>query len=137
MDGSTYNRTDRDGNPNVWNVNANDGKRWLNVNNAKPTNRWNADNKFVFRSRNFFLFPPSLELAVFLFWAVQAFLPASENFPNLDNICGKIGILFMRKYLCFPSHMDKKLERVGFKNAVVYFCFLPLLVDEIGSMSKF
>lgn len=47
---------DRDGNPNVFNLNHNGAKLELNANNAKPDNRWNADNKFVFLSRNFLCF---------------------------------------------------------------------------------
>ena len=49
-DGTAY-IIDRDGNPNVFNLNRNDDDLWLNTNNAKPANRWNADNKFVFRTR--------------------------------------------------------------------------------------
>lgn len=64
-DGTTY-TTDRDGNPNVFNMNRNADGVWLNTNNAKPSNRWNAENKFVFRTRNYFLFR-ALYGAVFLF----------------------------------------------------------------------
>ncbi len=52
MDGILY-ETDRDGSPNVFNLNGNDDGLWLNGNNwAKPDNRWNPDNQFVFVSRN-------------------------------------------------------------------------------------
>ena len=50
MDGTTY-ITDRDDNPNVFNLNADDARLKLNTNNAKPTNRWNHNNRFVFLSR--------------------------------------------------------------------------------------
>ncbi len=43
--------TVRDGYPYVWRVDASDGERWLSVRNAEPTDRWRADDKFVFRSR--------------------------------------------------------------------------------------
>jgi hypothetical protein len=49
--------TDSDGNPNVFNVKRNDdGKRWLNSNWANPDNRWNLDNRIVFRLRNYVYF---------------------------------------------------------------------------------
>jgi hypothetical protein len=44
--------TDSDGNLNVFNVKRNDdGKQWLNGNNGKPDNFWNADNRWVFLRR--------------------------------------------------------------------------------------
>ena len=58
-DGISY-KTDRDGNPNVFNLNGNDDALWLDGNNwAKPDNRWNADNRFVFVARNFLHFSPA------------------------------------------------------------------------------
>jgi len=54
MDGVLY-KTDRDGNPNVFNLERNEDGMWLNDNWAKPDNRWNPDNAFVFRlSKCFF-----------------------------------------------------------------------------------
>ena len=38
-------------NSNVFNVERNDDGSWLNNNWAKPTNKWNADDEFVFRLR--------------------------------------------------------------------------------------
>ncbi len=55
MDGTLY-KTDRDGNPNVFNMNRNADGLWLNTNNAKPSNRWNSNNEFVFRLRKYILF---------------------------------------------------------------------------------
>ena len=44
--------TDSDGNPNVFNVKRNDdGKRWLNTNWIKPTNRLSLGYPVVFRLR--------------------------------------------------------------------------------------
>lgn len=58
MDGISY-ETDRDGEPNVFNLNRNNADLWLDGNNwAKPDNRWNADNRFVFISRNSLHFSP-------------------------------------------------------------------------------
>ena len=54
-DGAAH-TTDRDGNPNVLSLDEGEGKLKLNANNAKPLNRWNADNRFVFRVRKSFLF---------------------------------------------------------------------------------
>lgn len=68
MDGAAY-IADRDGDPNVFNLNHDGAKLKLNANNAKPDNRWNADNHFVFRLRKSFLFPRS-QGAVFLIWIV-------------------------------------------------------------------
>lgn len=50
-DGVLY-KTDRDGNPNVFNLNRNDDGLWLNNNWTNPTNRWNANYEFVFSLRN-------------------------------------------------------------------------------------
>lgn len=70
---------DPDGNPKVFNVNRNnDGKSWLNDDWAKPDNRWNPDNEFVFRPRKYFL-SASLRVAVFLFRVFQAVFPAPEH----------------------------------------------------------
>jgi hypothetical protein len=46
---------DRNGNPNVFNLEHNDDGLWLNNNWANPDNEWNPNNKFVFRLRNSFL----------------------------------------------------------------------------------
>ena len=46
-----YTITDRNGNPNVFNLERNEDGLWLNNNWAKPENRWNSDYKFVFRLR--------------------------------------------------------------------------------------
>jgi hypothetical protein len=35
----------------VFNLNSDEGRLKLNGNNAKPGNKWNADNKFVFLLR--------------------------------------------------------------------------------------
>lgn len=40
--------TDRNGNPNVFNLNSDDAQLNLNGNNAHSDNRWNSDNQFVF-----------------------------------------------------------------------------------------
>jgi Tol biopolymer transport system component len=64
-DGIAY-ITDRNGNPNVFNLNWNGEQLKLNGNNAKPSKKWNSDNKFVFRFRKSILFP-RLHIAVFLF----------------------------------------------------------------------
>ena len=77
--------TDLGGNPNVWNVNANDGDRWLDNNDAKPSNRWNGNNKFVFRTRNSFLFR-TLQRAVFLVRIREAFLPPAKHLADFLEI---------------------------------------------------
>ena len=43
--------TDRNGDPNVFNLNHNGDQPKLNANNAKSDKRWNSNNKFVFRYR--------------------------------------------------------------------------------------
>lgn len=60
MDGTAYN-TDRNDNPNVFNLNADGAKLKLNANNAKPDNRWNSDNQFVFLFRKCILFRAFIE----------------------------------------------------------------------------
>lgn len=70
-------QTDRDGNPNVFNLNSDGAKLKLNGNNAKPSNRWNANNKFMFLLRKSFLFWTHL-CPVFLFGIVEALFPCAE-----------------------------------------------------------
>jgi hypothetical protein len=41
-------KTDRDGNPNVFNLERNEDGLWLNNNWANPESRWNPDNEFIF-----------------------------------------------------------------------------------------
>jgi hypothetical protein len=43
--------TDRNGNPNVFNVEHNDDGLWLNNNWANVDNKWNLDNELMFRLR--------------------------------------------------------------------------------------
>ena len=67
IDGILY-ITDRDGYPNVFNLDRDDVKLNLNANDAKPSNRWNADNEFVFfRSRKSLLFSPVFMVGEFCF----------------------------------------------------------------------
>lgn len=47
------------GNPHVFNVERNEDGLWLNDNWAKPDNRWNPENSFVFRFRNSLHFSPA------------------------------------------------------------------------------
>jgi Tol biopolymer transport system component len=51
-----HTKTDRDGNPNVFNLNANGSELKLNGNNARPDKRWNSDHHFVFLSRKLLIF---------------------------------------------------------------------------------
>ena len=57
-DGTPY-IADRNGNPNVFNLERNDDGLWLNKNWAKPDNRWNPNNEFAFRLRNSFFSAPT------------------------------------------------------------------------------
>ena len=47
---------------------------------AKPDNRWNPDNEFAFRLRNYLF--PRLQGAVFLLWITEALAPATQHFPD-------------------------------------------------------
>ena len=50
---------DRDDYSSVFNVNRNDdGRAWLNNDNANPQNRWNLDNPTLFRLRYSLHFSP-------------------------------------------------------------------------------
>lgn len=49
-------QTDADGNPNVFNLNHDDGSLWLNDNWTNPDNQLNSDNEFVFRLSQYYLF---------------------------------------------------------------------------------
>lgn len=46
--------TDRNGNPNVFNLNRDENGLWLNDNWANPQNKWNLDNELMFRLRKYF-----------------------------------------------------------------------------------
>lgn len=74
-------QSDSDGNPNVFNVERNDDGSWLNNNWAKPTNKWNANNEFVFRLRKCLI--PRLHGAVFSFRIFEVLLPAPEHLTYL------------------------------------------------------
>ncbi len=74
-------RIDRDGNPNVFNVERNDDGLWLNDNIANPDNDWNDDNKFMFRLRKWFF--PRSQGAVFLLWIIKVFPPPAEHLTDL------------------------------------------------------
>lgn len=50
MDDTLY-ITDSDGNLNVFNVEHDDDKLWLNSDNGNPDNFWNGSNRFVFVRR--------------------------------------------------------------------------------------
>lgn len=64
-DGITYN-TDADGDPKLFNVNRNDSEPWLNNNNGHMDNRWNANNRFVFRSSILFRFSSKIWMSFIL-----------------------------------------------------------------------
>jgi len=72
-----YKRADRDGYPSVFNLNRDEDMLKLNANNARPENRWNADNQFVFLLRKSFF--SALQNAVFLFGAIQTAFPCNKS----------------------------------------------------------
>lgn len=59
MDGGTddvlYKITNRNGNPNVLNVERNSDDLWLNSNWDNPDNQWNRDNRWAFAQLSSFL----------------------------------------------------------------------------------
>ena len=55
--------TDSNGNPNLFNVNRNDGEPWLNANNGRPDNRYDSNNHFAFVSASLLILPPDYFLA--------------------------------------------------------------------------
>lgn len=112
MDGVAH-TADRDGNPNVFNLNRNDDDLWLNDNNAKPSNRWDADNQFVFRSRKSLLFRPSILCrAVFLFTGFDILLPATKHPAAFLKLFSENPVFFMRYELQFPYYVHEKFERI-------------------------
>ena len=124
MDGVAH-TTDRDGNPNVFNLNEDGGELKLNANNAKPDNRWNPDNRFVFRLRKSFLFRILSEDAVFLLWIVQALLPATEHLARLVELLCNFSVMSIRHKLALPCHIQQIFQRIESKNALYYpFRFL-------------
>ncbi len=85
--------TDRDGNPNVFNLNEDEDELKLNANNAHADNKWNSDNQFVFRHRKSFLSRVLLEGAVFLFWVIQTLLPTAEHLAALVKLFRHFAIM--------------------------------------------
>ncbi len=77
-------KTDSDGNPNIFNLEHDDDGLRLNDNWANPDNKWNPDNMFVFRLRNWFFSAFSL-VAVFLFLIIKTFSPSTEHLADLDK----------------------------------------------------
>lgn len=85
LDGAAY-ISDSDGNPNVFNVERNDnGKLWLDNDWTNPDNRWNLDNRIVFRLRNSLHFSPRSGGAEFLVscpFHPPSILPTSSIFSE-------------------------------------------------------
>lgn len=79
MEGIAY-ITDRNGNPNVFNLNWNGEQLKLNANSAKSGKHWNDNNQFVFRFRKSFLFR-AFKSAVF-FQIFQTFRPPPKYLTN-------------------------------------------------------
>jgi hypothetical protein len=96
MDGAVY-ITDRDGNLNVFNLNSEGDKLKLNTNNARPDNRWNSNNQFLFCSRKLVLFLARLTLScrVFLFWVFQTFPPTAKHSAYFFQFLAYFLILFV------------------------------------------
>lgn len=87
-DGAPYN-SDRNGNPNVFNLERNEDGLWLNNNIANSDNRWDPDNGLVFCLRNSFL--SALEIGeVFLFRIVEAVFPAAQHLADFLQLYGHI-----------------------------------------------
>ncbi len=93
---------------------------WLNSNNAKPDNKWNPENKFVFRLRNCFLFP-LLDGAIFLIGVFQIFLPPAQHLADFIEFQGYLAILFMGKAFGLPGDVDQKFKGIEQKNAFANF----------------
>jgi hypothetical protein len=84
--------TDRNGDLNVFNLNWNGDELKLNGNNAEPENRWNPDNKFVFRFRKSILFRVYKSRFFFsgffrLFFHPPSILPISSSFSDNSAYC--------------------------------------------------
>lgn len=94
QDGVPYD-TDRNGNPNVFNLERNADGLWLNNNWANPDNKWDPENEFVFRLRKFFL--SALEIGVvFLFRTIQAVFPAAQHLAHFGQLYGHIFAMLIR-----------------------------------------
>ncbi len=130
---------DRDGNPNVFNLNEDGGELKLNANNAKPDNRWNSDNRFVFRLRKSFLSRALLEGAVFLLWIGEALLPAAEHLARFIELLCDFRVMSIRHELALPRYIQKILQRVEGEHALDYsfYFLLPLgIIREICQLQQ-
>jgi hypothetical protein len=81
IDGASH-IADRNGNPNIFNLEHNEDGLWLSNVWANPDNKWNADNEFAFSLRKLFL-SVALQVAVFLFKIIEVFLPATKHLADL------------------------------------------------------
>src|SRR3989344_6872455 len=95
-DGISYN-TDRDGNPNVFNVGRNADGLWLDNNWAKPDNTWNLDNELMFRLRNYFFWCKICNIGKFKQIKKLIFNPCSDGIPRTLGNMRNLG--FLRKFL--------------------------------------
>lgn len=101
-----YSKTDRDGDPNVFNLNSNGDQLELNGNNARFDNKWNSGNRFVFRSRKSFLFPRLSEIAVFSFEIIQTVFPSTKHFSYFIQIERDFFILLIGNKFSLPGNME-------------------------------
>lgn len=126
-------QSDSDGNPNVFNVERNDDGSWLNNNWAKPTNKWNANNEFVFRLRKCCI--PRLHGAVFALRIFQILLPSTKHFPDLIELFRNVLALLIGDKSSFPSGRNEKLERVEHEDTLDDLCHLLFLISKIGHVA--
>lgn len=141
---ASHTHTDRDGDPNVFNLNRDEAQLKLNANNAKPSNRWNSDNQFVFRLRTSFFFrtfvpglPSMLQGAVFLFWIFEALFPAPKYSANFFEFVTDVGILRMTDKLAFPCGMNEEFQCIEYKNTLDDIFRFLFLFAKIGDIRKF
>ena len=109
--------TDRNGNPNVFNLEHNDNGLWLNNNWTNPTNKWNLDNELMFRLRKYFFTAPCcdtnrLQGAVFLFRIIQIFLPTAKHSTGFSELLGYFFEFVVGNDFTFPSDRDQKFQRI-------------------------
>lgn len=109
-----YTKADSDGNPNVFKVGHTDDGLWLNDYWAKPDNKWNPENQFVFSLRKHYLFP--VFGGVLFSYIIQAFFPTPKHFADFIKFNCYFFVLFMRDQFCFPGNRNKKLKSVQSNN---------------------
>ena len=135
MDGVLH-IADRNGNPNVFEVERNKDGLWLNSNWTKPSNKWNPANRFAFFLPKVLLFRIFYKVR-FLFVIIEIFLPAAKHLTYFIKFYRDFLALPIRNELSFPGNRDKKFENVQNQNTFRKLLALFIFFCKICNIGEF